>query len=284
MIPAVITCKLYKKPLMLWVQDLWPDSLYAYGFKKNKITSYFLNSFVRFVHKNISSIAISGKGFESKLKPYVDDNIKFNYLPNWADNLDMDLEPAILSNESLVHFTFAGNIGKQQNLENIIKAFCLLPDSYQKACQLNIIGDGLKINDLIILSNKNPHIIFFGKQMRKEMAKFYKSSDFLIVSLVDEPVFSITVPAKTQTYIAAKKPILAIIKGDTADLVKKYNLGLTAHPSNIEEISSLFKKCIKMSNNERDKFLLQNNYLLDSIFNKEVTIDKLLSILTSNTV
>ena len=34
MIPAIIICKLYRKPLMFWVQDIWPDSVYAYGFKK----------------------------------------------------------------------------------------------------------------------------------------------------------------------------------------------------------------------------------------------------------
>mgnify|MGYP000364866618 CR=1 FL=1 len=50
------------------------------------------------------------------------------------------------------------------------------------------------------------------------MAKFYKASDFLIVSLIDEPFFSVTIPAKTQAYIVARKPILAIINGDVADL------------------------------------------------------------------
>jgi glycosyltransferase involved in cell wall biosynthesis len=280
MLPAVMLRKLYKKPLMFWVQDIWPDSLYAYGLKKTKLISYILDIFVKFIHKDITSIAISGKGFESKLRPYVDKNLKFNYLPNWADDLDMSLSPAHLSKKSVVHFTFAGNIGKQQNLENIINAFCMLPNNYQKKSQLNIVGDGPKLDDLRMLTDNNPHIVFYGKQMRKDMVKFYKASDFLIVSLVDEPVFSITVPAKTQTYIAAKKPILAIINGDTVDIVKNHNLGLHAHPSNVNEITRLFIKCIEMNDNERDKFIIENDYLLSTIFNKEIIIDKLLLILT----
>ena len=36
MLPAVVIRKLYKKPTMFWVQDVWPDSVYAYGFKKTK--------------------------------------------------------------------------------------------------------------------------------------------------------------------------------------------------------------------------------------------------------
>ena len=36
MMPAVVIKKLYKKPLTFWAQDIWPDSVYAYGFKFNK--------------------------------------------------------------------------------------------------------------------------------------------------------------------------------------------------------------------------------------------------------
>jgi len=276
MLPAVIASKMYKKPLMFWVQDIWPDSLYAFGFSKNKLTTYLLDSFVKFMHKNVSSIAISGKGFEKKLRPYVRHNLKFQYLPNWADDLDMSLCPAVLSQEHLVHFTFAGNVGKQQNLENIISAFCLIPHNYQIQCQLNIVGDGPKLDELKALGKNNAKIVFHGKQKREMMAAFYKASDFLIVSLVDEPVFSITVPAKIQTYIAAKKPILAIINGDTADLVKSYNLGCHAHPSDVVGISTLFQECINMGGKQKDEFIRENEYLLGVVFNREKIIRDLL--------
>ena len=111
------------------------------------------------------------------------------------------------------------------------------------------------------------------------MSGFYKASDFLIVSLVDEPVFSVTVPSKIQTYIAAKKPILAIINGDTADLVKDYNLGPCAHPSDVLGISNLFQECINMDGEQRYKFVSENDYLLDVIFNREKIIDGLLDCL-----
>ena len=71
MFPAVLIRKLYKKPTMLWIHDVWPDSVYAYGFKKTKLLSFILENFVKFILKDISSIAISSKGFEEKLKPYV---------------------------------------------------------------------------------------------------------------------------------------------------------------------------------------------------------------------
>ena len=132
MLPAVIIRKLYKKPVMFWAQDVWPEGVYAYGFKKTKILSTFLDIFVKFMYHNITAIAISSKGFESKLEPYIKKGLKFSYAPNWADDLDMDMDPIALSKKQKIHFTFAGNITKVQNLENIINAFCLLPDEYQK--------------------------------------------------------------------------------------------------------------------------------------------------------
>jgi len=277
MLPAVVIRKLYKRPTMFWVQDVWPDSVYAYGFKKTRLLSALLDAFVKFMHHNITAIAISSKGFESKLEPYIKKDLKFTYAPNWADDLDMDMNPIALSVIQKVHFTFAGNIGKVQNLENIINAFRLLSDEYQKRTQLNIIGDGSNLANLKKLSNNNPNIIFHGKQMRENMAKFYKASDFLIVSLIDEPIFSVTVPAKTQTYIAARKPILAIINGDVADIVNDNNLGISVDPSNVGLIKKAFEKCIDAPENEKSEFTINNTKLLETTFNKDNIINRMTS-------
>ena len=262
---------------MFWVQDVWPDSVYAYGFKKTKMLSTLLDVFVKFMYSNITAIAISSKGFESKLKPYIKKGLKFNYAPNWADDLDMDMDPITLSKNQKIHFTFAGNIGKVQNLENIINAFCFLSDEYQRKSQLNIVGDGSNLINLKKLSNNNANIIFHGKQKREDMAKFYKASDFLIVSLIDKPIFSVTVPAKTQTYIAAKRPILAIINGDVADIVNDNSLGVSVDPSNVSLIKETFEKCIDMPENEKSKFIINNENLLKTTFNKDSVINNLTS-------
>ena len=131
------------------------------------------------------------------------------------------------------------------------------------------------------LADRSPNIVFHGRKQAMDMAKFYKASDFLIISLIDKPIFSVTVPAKTQTYIAAKKPILAIINGDTARIIQENNLGLYVHPSKVDAISKMFQRCIDMSQTERQNFNNENDHLLATIFNKEKTINKLLSLVTS---
>ena len=277
MVPAVIIKKIYKKNLTFWVQDIWPDSVYAYGFKKTRLLSFLLDKFVKFIYHNVTNIAISGKGFESKLKPYVRRNLVFNYLPNWADNLYMSLDVVELSKEPKVHFTFAGNVGKVQNLDNIIKAFNKLPDEYQKRSQLNIIGDGSALDDLK-KTTKRKNVVFYGKKPREQMARYYKASDFLIVSLIDKPIFEVTVPAKTQTYILAKKPIIAIVNGDTADIIEDNNLGYCAKPNDLEEIKDVFMKAIDADENEIRAFTQNCESLTNTTFNKNIAIDELLQL------
>ena len=280
MLPAVFICKLFKRPTTLWVQDVWPDSVYAYGFKKTKMLSFFLDKFVKFTYHNIDKIALSCKGFESKLKPYVKNGTTFVYIPNWAINLDMKSKPIELNEDAKVQFTFAGNTGKVQNLENIIQSFNKLSDEYLEKAQLNIIGDGSELERLKSLSTTD-NIIFYGRKPRSEMMKYYKASSFLIVSLVNEPIFSVTVPAKFQTYIAAKRPILAIINGDTANIVKDNNLGFVANPGDISSIKNVFMQAIDTEKDILESFTKNCDKLNQHDFNKDIIMDRLLELTTT---
>ncbi|MGJ0290663.1 glycosyltransferase family 4 protein [Aliarcobacter cryaerophilus] len=281
MVPAIILKQFYKKPVTLWIQDIWPDSVYAYGFKKTKILEFFLNSFVKYVYKNTSSFGISAKGFEKKILPYLDSNKEIIYAPNWADYLNKDLEKFEFSKDNKIHFTFAGNIGSVQNLENIIESFGEIDDKYLEKAQLNIIGDGSHLEKLqnIVKENSFKNIIFWGRKPRGEIYKYLSASNFLIVSLIDKEIFSLTVPAKTQTYIATGKPIIAIIKGEAADIIRENQLGLVCDPDSLEEIKSVFIEAIEMSDEKSKKYIKNSELLTNTIFKKELILDNLLELL-----
>lgn len=283
MVPAIILNQFYKKTVTLWVQDIWPDSVYAYGFKKTKFLEFFLDGFVRYVYTYTSNFAISAKGFEKRIIPYIYNQQKIKYLPNWADYLDKNLELFKFGEDQKNHFTFAGNIGTVQNLENIVLAFGSLDKEYLSKAQLNIIGDGSFLEELkqIVEKNESKNIVFWGKKPRETIYRYLEASDFLIVSLADKPIFSLTVPAKTQTYIAAKKPILAIINGEASELIKENNLGLCAQPHDIESIKQIFVKAIMLDDDERKELTKNCEYLTQNIFDKDIVIEGLLLVTIS---
>ena len=281
MVPAVVLKQFYNRPVTLWVQDIWPDSVYAYGFKKSKILEFFLNGFVKYVYRYTSNFAISAKGFKKKILLYSDNSKEIIYAPNWSDYLNRDLEKFSFSDDDKIHFTFAGNIGTVQNLDNVIEAFGKLSDEFLNKAQLNIIGDGSHLEKLKDTVNENDfkNIIFWGRKPREDIYKYLEASNFLIVSLVDKEIFSLTVPAKTQTYIATGKPILAIINGEAANIIKENKLGFVCAPDNLEEIKFTFMEAIKSNDEERKKYMKNSDFLTKTVFNKEIIIDNLLELL-----
>ncbi len=283
MVPAVLLKKFYNKKVTLWIQDVWPDTVYAYGFKKSKTLEFFLDRFVKFVYHHSSNLAVSGKGFIKRVRPYTSYSKKIEYLPNWSDELDKELTDFQFSKEKRFHFTFAGNIGTVQNLENIILAFSRMPSEYVEKAQLNIIGDGSYAQHLkdLVAKNNIKHIVFWGKKPRQEMYQYFNASDFLIVSLVDKPIFSLTIPAKMQTYIAAGKPVLGVISGDAADLIKENNLGFCVEPDNIDAITNTLIKCIDTDSEQLIEFSKNCQQLTDEKFNKMNIINSLHELLTA---
>jgi len=270
-LPAVVIQKLYKKRLITWTQDIWPDSVYSYGFRKSKLSEFFLSKFVSFIYNNVDHITVSCEGFIEKLNTYVKNKSKFTFIPQWADELVGDSIVFNMSENKVKHFTFAGNISKAVNLENVVLAF----NKYQlnnenTNVQLNIVGDGSNLNYIkeIVEKNNIPNIVFWGRHPKSEMKQFYDQSDFLIISLNDHPLYSIMIPAKFQTYVAARKPIFAIMNGVVPEIVTENEIGIYCKPDDIDLIAEGFKTCYNISYEEILRISKNCSNLLENEFNK----------------
>ena len=174
------------------------------------------------------------------------------------------------SSEIRFHFTFAGNIGKVQNLENVIKAFALC--RVDEKIQLNFI-----VND-----NHYENIVFWGRKPSSDMHIYYKYSDVLVLSLKSDPVLELTVPQKFQAYLSSGKPIFAITKGDVKHMVTEYGLGLTANPDNIDEIKRGFEEFPSLSKKRLTKFSQNCKGLYSDKFQKIKNMDLITSFLFSD--
>jgi glycosyltransferase involved in cell wall biosynthesis len=68
----------------------------------------------------------------------------------------------------------------------------------------------------------------------------------LLVHLKDDPLFSITIPSKTQAYLASGRPILMAVRGDSSDLVKSANAGISCEPENSDSIAQGIERLYNM--------------------------------------
>ncbi len=263
---GIIHKKIFKSKVFIWTQDLWPETVYAYGFKKTKLLSSCLDKFVKWIYKNCDEILVSCEGFISRIQRYVK-NIPILYAPNWSL---MEYKPEKeVRLPGKYNFTFAGNIGKVQNLDNIIRGFGIFVKQYPDA-YLNIIGDGSFLQELkqIVSDERIVNVNFCGRKPLSEMSDYYKASDFLLISLKEVPLYEIMIPSKFQAYLSTGKPIFAIFNGEVRNIVEKYNIGYGAMPSDLDDIASGFAKFISLSDSDKEQMSLNCRHLNDTVFNR----------------
>jgi len=282
-IPAIIAKKIWRKQkISIWTLDVWPDTVFAYGFKKNRVLVWFLDKLVKFIYRNCTNIFISCKGFKDIILPYCNGQ-KIEYCPNWPILNSSAITNGEIDFPQGTNFTFTGNIGKVQNLENIISGFELF-NKEQSNCFLHLVGDGSNVENLkaIVSQKKISNVIFWGRRPAEEMAEFYKQSDILIIALTNKPIFSLTVPLKFQAYLTAKKPIFCAVNGEVKRLTLDNNLGLYANPDDIQEIASTFKRFYNLKqNNQLNEFSNNSSKLLDNEFNRDTIIRRMLKTIFS---
>ena len=278
-IPGILIKKLTGVPVTIWSFDLWPATVYAYGFRKTKLLSWFLNGFVRWIYKNCDNIIVSSQGFVEELKKYTDKPIHF--APNWSqtDNINCE-KSSVTLNSRKCHFTFTGNVGKVQNLENVIMGF---HKASLNNSQLNIIGDGSNLNFLkkMVTEREIKNVIFHGRLPLVEISDVLNQSNVLVISLKTDPVVAMTVPLKFQTYLHSAKPIFAIMQGEVKRLVLKHNLGACANPNDINEITEGFKN-FNLSTRRKEEIRIQSEYLMDSAYNKKKIVREISNIFFQN--
>ncbi len=279
-LPGALIHKFYKKKTVIWTQDLWPDTVFSYGFKKSKFNEKILNSFVRFIYRHMDTALVTSRSFVESLKITTRNKKEFYYVPQWALVKQENHKKGKIQeiwDKNKFHFTFTGNIGKVQNLDNVIEAFAQVSEKYPDKLQLNIIGDGSHLANLKKKVEKERiiNVVFHGRKPLDEMNNYYGASNILIISLNDDPSFNKYIPAKFQSYLTSGKPIFAVMSGEVKNLVKKYNLGWTAPPGDVSAIAKKIEE-IYFSPPEEFKNKGQNTKrLLETEFNREKIIEKI---------
>jgi glycosyltransferase involved in cell wall biosynthesis len=275
-IPGILIKKISKAPVTIWSFDLWPATVYAYGFKKTKLLSWFLDGLVKWIYRNCENIIVSSQGFVPELKKYVIDKT-IHFAPNWPQTENIvNKKSSITLEAGKVHFTFTGNVGKVQNLENVIKGF---HEAALQNTQLNIFGDGSHLEYLktMVADAKIDDVIFHGRIPLSEISDILAQSDVLLISLIPDPVMELTLPLKFQTYLRAAKPVYAVMSGEVNRIVSEFQLGEVADPQNLDEITNGFKR-FDLSQKRKDEIKSQCEFLINTVYNRKKIIQSITGI------
>ena len=133
---------------------------------------------------------------------------------------------------------FAGNIGHSQDMSAVLAAAELLRDDAR--IRWLIVGDGRKAGWLeqeIKNRNLGSRVLMLGRFPVERMPSFYAQADALLVSLRQDPVFSMTIPGKVQSCLMAGVPILGMLDGEGAKVIEDAQAGLTCAAGDSEGLA-----------------------------------------------
>jgi colanic acid biosynthesis glycosyl transferase WcaI len=248
-IPACTMRFLKSIPFVLHVQDLWPDSLLSSGMFKNRLGLKMVNVWCAFVYRRAAKIVVITPGIKRKLIERGVPESKIEVIYNWCDDSqiyrsqpNMELAKS-LGMAGKFNVLFAGNMGVLQSLDAVLDAAKIVSQRHPQV-QFVFMGSGVDVDRLrqksADMNLKNT--LFLARRPVSEVGPILSLADVLLVHLKDDPLFRITIPSKTQAYMAAGRPILIGVPGDATDLVLKANAGFACEPENPQSIADAIIK------------------------------------------
>lgn len=232
---AALSGYVTRRPFIVEVQDLWPDSIATSGMNGTSTVARILGPVCRFVYRRAAIVLGQSEGMTKRLVERGAEARKTAAVFNWADEEAAranGLYPIdTLNFKGRFNFVYAGNLGAVQALEVLIEAARIAAET-EPRIQLTLIGEGTertRLEALVRDSGADCVRILDGVPIA-QVGDVLSAADVLVVHLKDDPLFEITIPSKTQFYLAMGKPVLIAVRGEAARIVEDAGAGVGVAP------------------------------------------------------
>ena len=244
----------------MWVLDLWPESLEAVGAIKSPRLLNLVGKLVSFVYNHCDLILGQSKSFIGGIGVYCKNKNKIKYFPSWPETIFSNNQNDVKNGEILkfsnsFNILFAGNIGEAQDFPTILKAVEILKFKDIKV-KLFVVGDGRHfswLKEQVEERKLNEYIYLLGRYPLEMMPSFYASADALLVTLRESKIFSMTIPGKVQSYMAAEKAILAMLDGEGARVIMEADCGYVSRSGDYKQLADSIIRMAKLDKSSLDK-------------------------------
>lgn len=242
-IPARALRALKRAPVLLWVQDLWPESLSATGAVKNAALLCGVDRLVRWIYRGCDLVLVQSAAFIDSVVNHGVPRDRVRYLPNSAEDYYRRLEPRADDAEASelprgFRVMYAGNIGAAQDFGTILSAAELL--KHETHIHWIAIGDGRMrpwVEGQLAKRDLVGRVHLLGQRQPERMARYFAHADVLLATLRREPIFAYTIPSKIQSYLACGKPVIAALEGEGGRIIRDAGAGWAVAPENPQALA-----------------------------------------------
>jgi glycosyltransferase involved in cell wall biosynthesis len=257
-VPALVLRTLRRAQVVYDIQDLWPDSVAASGMMPSTWAIRLLSGLCRFIYRHSDHLVVLSPGFRQALIERGVPSDKISVVYNWCDEAHVASANRAIETTRLDELTgrfvvmFAGTMGAAQALDSVIDAAQLL-GTRRPNVHFLFVGGGTEVDRLrsraAAMSLAN--VSFLPRVPIAEIGPYFARADALLVHLKDDALFRITIPSKTQAYMAAGRPVLMAVGGDAAGLIEQANCGIACEPEDPARLAEAIETLAAMSDDDR---------------------------------
>lgn len=279
-IPAIFLAWIKRRKLIVWVQDLWPESLSATGYVRNARVLRAVEWVVRWIYRHTDLLLVQSRAFEAPVaalapgKPiaYYPNSVDATFAEPPSPDVILPDVPALDEGFAVV---FAGNVGAGQAVEVMVEAAALLKDVPQ--IRFVVFGQGSRWDWMReqVQSRGLTNLHLPGRFPVNTMPGLMQKAGALLVTLADEPIFAMTVPNKVQAYMAAGRPILACLNGEGARLIAEAQAGLSVPAQDAKALAAAVLQLYRMPAEERAQLGANGRRYFKSHFDHDKLLDEL---------
>lgn len=242
LLAGVATKYLMRRPLVLEIRDLWPDSIVAVGAMKESAAIKFLRVLERFAYRSSDKIIVVTESFKKELVergiPASKVDVVFNGVDRDKFQTTADSFRKELNLEGKKVFGYLGTIGMAHNIELLVDVAERVKDD--PTIHILIAGAGAAYEPLEqkVKESGLTNISLIPRQTRDKMPALWSTLDVSLVILRDRDIFRTVLPSKIFESMAMGKPILiAVPEGEATEMVRRTTSGVITHPDNADAIA-----------------------------------------------
>lgn len=215
-------------PHYLYVQDLWPENVETVTGIHSPLVLKPIGKMVDYIYKNCPQIFATSPSFVKEICKRGVPEEKVHYWPQYAEEFYRPLEKKAvpeIPDDGNFKIIFTGNIGTAQGLEILPRTAELLKDENVKFV---MVGDGRYLEaftDEVKKRKVQDKFIMIPRQPAERIPELLAACDVAFLSFQDEELWTMTIPAKLQSYMACGMPVIAAAKGETERILEEAECG-----------------------------------------------------------
>lgn len=228
---GLVVAKFKRRPFVLELADLWPDSIVAVGAMRENFIITMLTKLEYFLYRHCAHIITLTQAFEKKIAEH---GIGVNKITTIINGVELNnFYPCAKDKTLLDHYQlqdkfivgYIGTMGMAHQLECVVEAAKLLSDTN---IHFIFVGTGADQDKLMRLTTELAliNITFIPKQPKSKIVDYWSLCDLALVHLKNNQVFAEVIPSKIFEAMAMAIPILlASPAGEASTLLSQLAIG-----------------------------------------------------------